>query len=60
MKKLAIAKKVGRFQEFEKCKIASFPHPSGARGVTDKDIETLKEKISPMLTDVKKQKGIKA
>ncbi len=47
------------FQEFEKCKVVSFPHPSSSRGLSDEYIGLFSEDIGHLITEIKNKKGIK-
>ena len=47
--------KIG-FQQFERLKIVSFPHPSGSRGLTDEYIKLFSTPINEILSDYKLSK----
>lgn len=49
--------KIG-FQSFSRCDIASLPHPSGTRGLSDDYIELYSEEIGGLIKKVKSSKGI--
>ncbi|GHS90032.1 hypothetical protein FACS189487_11280 [Campylobacterota bacterium] len=49
--------KVG-FQNFERCKIVSLPHPSGSQGLSDDYIALFKDEISERIQEVKNLKHI--
>lgn len=46
------------FQDFEKCQVICFPHPSSTRALSDKYIELFSDEVSQTITNYKQNKGI--
>ncbi len=46
------------FQDFEKCKIVSLPHPSGTRGLSDNYISLFTDEIGSLLYEFRLEKGV--
>lgn len=46
------------FQNFERCKVVSFPHPSGTRGLRDEYIESFSLEMDQILQDYKSSKNL--
>jgi hypothetical protein len=49
--------KIG-FQEFDRCKIVSMPHPSSSRGLSDGYMSLFSDEISRLITELKKNNGV--
>lgn len=49
--------KIG-FQEFEKCKVISMPHPSGARRLSNNYISLFTNEIGSLISELKTGKGM--
>lgn len=45
--------------KFENCTVVGLPHPSSARGLTNEYIEFCKSELEPIISDFKKERGIK-